>query len=55
MIENQMTVYHEQRMSHDSYLAMELRKMRRCPIKPAETPCIVAPTRIEGSRFHAKG
>lgn len=54
MIENQTTVYYEHRMSHESYIAMELRKFRYREPKKTDVPCIKPVNQIVGSRFDVR-
>lgn len=57
MVENQMVVYHQERMTmlQSQDVAAYYAERRRMPIKPADKPCITAPSKGEGSKFHARG
>lgn len=43
------------RLPYDQYMMVQSLYLRRRPVKPVDQGCITAPTKSEGSRFHAKG
>lgn len=54
-IDNNMLNYREPRLPYDQYMMVQAHYMRQRPGKPVDRPCITAPTKSEGGKFHAKG